>query len=1115
MNMIEVNLAQRGTLPLPSAALVIDMRGITGDDVIDRLRIEIADLANEMKLHEVNHWRYLTEFLSFRQFTPLHSEEVEAIIAQDQSASDATAVNGSGGDIHKKRPGSARDKEEKRTTLFSSESAEFADDGKPSDVFQQHIEELIQETNRVRNNRIAAVNDLNKAGIPGRNMPDATTRVIFLTEANNRESLSSASAYAAKLKEHFVKLERKHHQHLISTTVMCLNASGEEGPPSDLIYGLLWNGKWEHIDSILLSEQYREDAALIEGAMQAYLAELLLYVLLIIPPLTLSVSAPAEEEPQSVPLLEAPDGSAPLKGNWVHLPDATYLVGLATIEHSTRWGRRWINYSLVNQATKLLMDRAPGEDLERKRQRNIVDTWLKNWFQRIEQAIPDKIPGNIAALKAFSNAQAIAQPRMEIFTSRRFSFTISETTIKDLQAYLTDMTDTYASAQVGQTRTYRVKPDADDQATLQDAVDSIPQIERRIREWEDRDTSLRKNTPLLDAQLDAQYVLSNPNFFLGARGSIPRARMQLREMGNAISENKNMHDNNPLDLTTRKEELGKRGKKLIDDLEDHTHGFPLLAGRFGLAGLFVALILILAFFLIGFVAIIGFAWVSQLLPVTDPILVFGASFFAYIFWIVVLLLDIGAVVAIRNALFKNKERSPLSIESIFLLVLILIAACGFLLYLSSTAFTSDQAFNSLAMVNWITPFIHGMSIICLTIAIIIALLEIAYFLWWSDRLLTDRKQVVSELQNIYQQDVADVRFFIAETIGLQLLYYAGLTDRKGGPGSYYNRIDLLYKRFGEIEREADHQQRLAARRLSMSISELQPGAAINADGTWLNLKIREEWLDVNALADSFKGLKERMGKEDSELGDLAEILLSIMGEVTPIEVERQFREKIAASSEIRYIRAFMTALVATTLRFSIAPQSISSIDPLIERYENLDSQYVHRLPGLSILIDTLSKKVREATVQPLLDEDEDSDTQKPDNSPETLRANSILATNALALWEQTLWENMDSKLPNILARSGVLAKLMESEEYDARAVMRRLQARTALFGRSASSDHPGEFRLILSPSAHSRTFRQSLGIPSRLIIDFPDIERLLLLYIQRYESDALFVPLAEPPDGKA
>src|SRR5947199_6419674 len=79
MNLIEANLAQRGALPLPSAALIIDMRGNTQDDVMERLRVEIADLAGEMKAHNMNHWRFLTDFLSFRVIPSLRTEDVEAI----------------------------------------------------------------------------------------------------------------------------------------------------------------------------------------------------------------------------------------------------------------------------------------------------------------------------------------------------------------------------------------------------------------------------------------------------------------------------------------------------------------------------------------------------------------------------------------------------------------------------------------------------------------------------------------------------------------------------------------------------------------------------------------------------------------------------------------------------------------------------------------------------------------------------------------------------------------------------------------------------------------------------------------------------------------------------
>ena len=127
------------------------------------------------------------------------------------------------------------------------------------------------------------------------------------------------------------------------------------------------------------------------------------------------------------------------------------------------------------------------------------------------------------------------------------------------------------------------------------------------------------------------------------------------------------------------------------------------------------------------------------------------------------------------------------------------------------------------------------------------------------------------------------------------------------------------------------------------------------------------------------------------------------------------------------------------------------------------------------------------------------------------RANTYLATDAFATWVQTLWDHKDAKLEKILTQSGVLAKLMEDDAYDARAVMRRLQTRTSLFGRSIPAGQRGELYLLLAPSVESRLFRQSLNIPSRLIIDFPDVERLLLLYIQHYVSESLFIPALPAP----
>jgi len=109
----------------------------------------------------------------------------------------------------------------------------------------------------VRNNHIVAGKDLNSAAILGRSR-DATVRVIFLTDINHPESLTSAALYAERLKNYYRKLDRPSHQSLLNTTVFCLGNSGESGPSATLIRGLTRNYNWEHLDSLILTENYRE-----------------------------------------------------------------------------------------------------------------------------------------------------------------------------------------------------------------------------------------------------------------------------------------------------------------------------------------------------------------------------------------------------------------------------------------------------------------------------------------------------------------------------------------------------------------------------------------------------------------------------------------------------------------------------------------------------------------------------------------------------------------------------------------------------------------------------------------------------------------------------------------
>ena len=56
MQIIKIDQPQQSSLPLPSATLVIDVRGV-GEDVVEMLKIEVENLSSEMKLQNVRHWR--------------------------------------------------------------------------------------------------------------------------------------------------------------------------------------------------------------------------------------------------------------------------------------------------------------------------------------------------------------------------------------------------------------------------------------------------------------------------------------------------------------------------------------------------------------------------------------------------------------------------------------------------------------------------------------------------------------------------------------------------------------------------------------------------------------------------------------------------------------------------------------------------------------------------------------------------------------------------------------------------------------------------------------------------------------------------------------------------
>lgn len=1098
---IEARFLQLGSLPLPSAALVVDVRGVQDDDVIERLRIEIADLASEMQAYEINHWRYLTKFLSFRFATPLTAEQIGSIRARKRSPGDQVPASVPA-DVQLNHQGPTGRIYPAEPTAITAGSFQMNDPDAqaPFDTFRQGIEEFVLEIDRVRLNRIVAFQDLPKSGTVSQIRRDPTVRVVFIADANNAESLASASAYAAEIKDRFRKRERSSQQAFVNITVLCLDSRTEEDAPIRLIEGLSWDGKWDHLDSLIINEQYNEEGALLTGPVQTYLAELILYMLLLIPPLDLSQETLHSGYDQQVSLAPPTDETGqPISGHYVSLPAATFNIGLATIEHSARWGRRWLNYSLATYTIKMLQDKAAEGAQESDEIKTTMTGWLNNWRGRIAAAIPDKVPGNIATLKTIPDAARAAEPPEEVFPDHRLRLKTPEVSLRTVRQHSSRLSSFYPSS---------TEPLVNSPQTLQSALSSVPMIEQRLREWEDQDPALKKGTPLINAQSEAQNVLGSN--LSQSKGAVPRARAQLLALSTAISEFQNTHEQSKLDLPARRKQLEERSETLLGDLQKHADRFPLLASAFSLKAWMAWLTFLLSFVLVTMSVLLGLAWVTHLitstnvLPAVSPIVlavVEPRSPLGFLFWVIVVMLILVGVIVFGRGLL-SRRRKALRVEFICVMALFLFFVVSLALGFSLNGLAGDPA--SLDLLLWLSP-VPFFGVILLIIALLIISVEAVYFYTWHGRLLEERAEVIRQLNELHMRNVEAVKMYIADSVALQLLVRTGLTNGQGGPGSYYQRIDQLYKQLNELFRRAERQQKLAARRWGSSMNQAQPGlvgSRAKKEGEWLKLRTREEYLDVNSLVDGYKRWQEFLEKDPAQLKHFTELLLRIMGQEVPAQIEQQFREKTPLHNyEQHQARVLLEVLVSIILRFALAPDSIGSLAAIIDRYEHLNNGYIRELPIIGMLIQLLNQQVSQVTMMPLLEE------EQRDGIENTEEDRIQLATEAFATWGQVLWDHQDDQLDRCLSHRGVLAKLMSEPEYDPLAVMRQIGVRVALFANSLRVGQHGDAYLLLSPSDQSRRFRQGLNIGSTKIrvTEFPDNERLLLFYIQRYVTNSVFV----------
>ncbi|GAC1627177.1 MAG: hypothetical protein NVS4B7_16750 [Ktedonobacteraceae bacterium] len=785
-------------------------------------------------------------------------------------------------------------------------------------------------------------------------------------------------------------------------------------------------------------------------------------------------------------------------------------MGLAAIEYSARWGSRWLNYGLISKTVEVLQDKSAEID-EEISIRSSVRNWLSEWRSQIKSALPNKVPGNIAALEAIPHAVSVANPEQGVVRSNTFSLNLAKSTKGDLDEYATKIAQTYTLHEDEREKMRQV--DEDEQRvtipyTLQDAVNSTQKIQQRLREWESKDLDRKKGTPLVNALVEAQQVLSNSRFFSGANGALPRAQLQLKELSNAISKFQNEYEQNPIDVEKMRKELEGYSKKKFDDFQEHLERWPFL-GSFAPVRLIMAFISLLIIVLLSIVGVFAiFSWLNYAFGQTGALsgistvletTPLGLSTLELLAGGVALVVVVAEVIFTIARKMISRERSALWVEIVFCIVLI----AGLLIRLSLTSDRLDVA--STELLSWLS-FTSSWIIFVFTLAITIILFEVGYFVYWYSHLRSEREIIVNDLRTLHKSHIDKANGFIADSIALYLLQRTELTNGEGSTGEYYNRVSDLNKMLISAAKASQMEQEQARSRLSLSLNE---NSASDASGRWLSLHIRDEKLDMVPLVDGYNRLKAHLSQEPEELKEFAELLLRIMGVEKPAEIGNQFIEKQARSRmnrEQRRIQVLMETLVATTIRLATDPSSSSSITQLIDLYENLDDTSIYRLPTLGILIHTLKTKLRASALQPLM-----SAAGVGGGSVNVVTKNDFtMTTDVLAMWEQMLWENKDKALQATLKQDGILPKLAKEsldKGQDAVDVMTRLRARVNPHGRGLDTGQPGEFYLLFSLSPQSKHFFQSQNnhmMPK--IVSFPDSERILLLSVQHYFADPLFLP---------
>ena len=333
-------------------------------------------------------------------------------------------------------------------------------------------------------------------------------------------------------------------------------------------------------------------------------------------------------------------------------------------------------------------------------------------------------------------------------------------------------------------------------------------------------------------------------------------------------------------------------RQRIEELKTYLGHFPLLAGLLKLKGVLAAVTLSLLMVLSVIAWLIAFSWLHHVGQLLLPNLVqtldqtlSGISYYTMMV-LFVLLLDIVAVYRFFRRGVLGRKRSGLWIEVFFVATLLGLALLGWITSFSTVALGNDQGSQTLLFVlqQMHLPFI---STITLILAVVLLVIEAFYYLWWSGRIEDAGNRLIEDIQAHQQETLQAVRNSVADAVALDLLKRAQLTDGNGGEGEYSHRIEGLSHVLNEIRNRFCEVSGLVTRRLAGRVDE-KIGNGIGAKKV-PTLHIRKELLDVRRLLVKDKELRDNLANNPEALDEFAEILLRVMGEDVPINIEEEMR----------------------------------------------------------------------------------------------------------------------------------------------------------------------------------------------------------------------------------